>query len=213
MNVSTPTPRHLLLLRQMQHGRHPVGCPASEAHLGRFGIVVRLNRLLRERNAILQAPRVDYRTNPGRGFADRTDVNAASAAQQIIRSARAETISLHQGPIRRSDIGLSRRIRYCNRRMRPAERACTGSNQIVGRWSRQSDTQPKIATVAATIMVHCRPPRPHPAAPATGPDRTASKAAEIQYSLAVPRLPLPARSVRLRRSTRPVRHGPRIRPG
>jgi hypothetical protein len=58
-----------------------------------------MSRLLDKGRPIIQAKRIDDSTASSRRFANRPDIDAAPAAQQVIRSAGTKAVFLHKRPI------------------------------------------------------------------------------------------------------------------
>ena len=104
---------------------HPVACAAREARFGGFAVVVGGGWDLCEGGTIVQAIYVQYGAQAATGFADRADVDAASAAQQVVGGAGAELVALDCGPVRGRNVNLAIAVGERARAVRAAE--CAGT--------------------------------------------------------------------------------------
>ena len=148
----------------MHHRRHPVRGPSLQPVLDSLTVIIRMHRFADERRAVPQAACIDHRPPPGRRVTDCPDINAAPAAQQVIRGTGAKAITLHQRPVSRPDIGLTRWIGHRPRPMRATERAGARPYRHVGGRLRQPHPNPDIPAVTAALMLH-GPDRPTFGAP------------------------------------------------
>jgi hypothetical protein len=113
--------RPLCIAKSVQNHGRPIQRPPGQPCFQSFTVIVRMPGLPDERCPIVQTAGVDDGAASGRRFTDCSDINAASATQQIIGGARTKTISLYKRPIRRSKIGVSRRVGHGSGSMRAAE--------------------------------------------------------------------------------------------